>query len=318
MRRVVVAVFVGLAILASATSGLGARAAPPSDGWRALHSAALTGRVDLTRRLAILYRAHNGAERTAIVVLPRWYGPQNHPPIPLVISPHGRGVEPAANAHLWGNMPALGRFAVVNPEGQGATQELYSWGDPPQISDLARMPAIVRSALPWLRIDPHRVYAVGGSMGGQESLLLAAQHPRLLAGAISFDAPTNMAARYAAFPKLRFGHMLQEIARLEVGGPPRRRADAWADRSPIDYARALAFSNVPLQIWWSTRDQVVVDQADESGLLYRMIKRLNPLAPVVQHVGTWRHTAEMRATAQMPFALARFGLLRLETATTTA
>jgi pimeloyl-ACP methyl ester carboxylesterase len=315
MNRAVVAVSIGLAILASATFGFDARAAPPRDGWRARHWASLAGRVPLTRRLTIPYRAHNGAWRTAIVVLPRWYGPRNHAPIPLVISPHGRGVEPAANVRMWGNMPALGRFAVVNPEGQGAKEELYSWGSPAQIADLARMPAIVHAALPWLRIAPHRIYAVGGSMGAQESLLLAAQHPRLLAGAISFDAPTNMAARYAAFPELRYGRALQQIARLEFGGLPRRRADAWADRSPIDYARELAFSGVPLEIWWSTRDRIVVDQASESGLLYQTIKRLNPRAPVVQYVGTWRHTAEMRATAQMPLALARLGLLHLGTAT---
>jgi pimeloyl-ACP methyl ester carboxylesterase len=311
VNRSGVAVTIGLATLASAMFGFDAHAALPRDGWRGRHWAALSGRIALTRRVTISYRAHNGALRNAILVLPRWYRPWNHPPIPLVISPHGRGVEPAANARLWGNMPALGRFAVVNPEGQGATQELYSWGDPAQIADLARMPAILRAALPWVRLAPHRVYAVGGSMGGQESLLLAAQHPSLIAGAISFDAPTNMVARYAAFPELRDGRALQQIARLEIGGIPTRRADAWADRSPIDYARRLGFSGVPLEIWWSTRDRVVVDQASESGLLYRRIKRLNPGARVVEHVGRWRHTAEMRATGQMPLALAGVGLLRL-------
>lgn len=316
MNRALVAVAVGLAILASGTLALEASAAS-REGWRGRHWAALSGRVALTRRITISYRAHNGAMRTAIVVLPRWYGPRNHPQVPLVISPHGRGVEPAVNARLWGNLPAVGRFAVVNPEGQGATQELYSWGDPAQIADLARMPAIVHAALPWLRIAPHRVYAVGGSMGAQETLLLAAQHPRLLAGAISFDAPTNMAARYAAFPELKDGRALQQIARLEFGGPPRMHMDAWADRSPIDYARQLAFSGVPLEIWWSTRDRVVVDQASQSGLLYRTIKRLNARAPVVQYVGTWRHTAEMRATARMPLALERLGLLHLATGATT-
>ncbi len=75
---------------------------------------------------------------------------------------------------------------------------------------------------------------------------------------------------------------------------------------------------MPLQIWWSTRDRIVVNQAGESGLLYRAIKRLNPNAPVVQFVGTWRHTAEMRATRQMPFALARIGLVQLGRAATTA
>lgn len=278
--------------------------------WRQTNWAALTGRVQLMRRLTIRYRAHTGATLAALVVLPRWYGPANNPPIPLVISPHGRGVEPGANADIWGNLPALGSFAVVNPEGQGSRLEAYSWGDEGQIADLAKMPRLVTQALPWLRIAPHRVYAIGGSMGGQETLLLLAKHSRLLAGAISFDAPTNMAARYTAFPQLRNGFRLQELARIEFGSVPRRNSDAYADRSPIFYAREIAGSGVPLQIWWSTRDRIVVNQASESGLLYRAIRHLNPHAPVSQFVGTWGHTAEMRPTDAMPIALERLGLLR--------
>jgi pimeloyl-ACP methyl ester carboxylesterase len=286
-------------------------AAARLSAWRHANWPALTSRAQLVRRWTISYRAHDGAARSAVVVLPRWYGPENDPSIPLVISPHGSGVEPAQNARRWGNLPQLGRFAVVNPEGQGAHLELYSWGSPGEIADLARMPRIVHEALPWLRIDRRRVYAVGASMGGQETLLLAAQHPRLLAGAISFDAPTNMAARYAAFPSLKDGHALQELARLEFGGIPRLDHEAWADRSPLFYARELAFSHLPLEIWWSTRDRIVVDQRDESGLLYRAIKRINPDAPVTQFVGTWRHTAEMHPGRRLPAALMRIGLLRL-------
>ncbi len=279
--------------------------------WRGLHWRALTGRSDLVRRLTIGYLAHDGLRRIAVVVLPRWYGPHRNPPLPLVISPHGSGVEPLENARRWGNLPALGRFVVVNPEGQGRRLELYSWGSAGEIADLARMPAIVHHALPWLRIAPHRTYAIGASMGGQETLLLAARHPRLLAGAVAFDAPTNMAARYALFPQRRDGKQLQRLARLEFGGIPRVAGVAWADRSPIYYSKELAFSHVPLQLWWSRRDHVITDQATQSGLLYRAIERLNPRAPVVQIVGSWQHAAEMRPLRRLPLALARLGLLRL-------
>ena len=66
---------------------------------------------------------------------------------------------------------------------------------------------------------------------------------------------------------------------------------------------------MPLQIWWSTRDRIVIDQAHESGALYRAILRLNPAAPVEQFVGTWKHTAEMRAATRLPLALRLFGLM---------
>jgi len=284
---------------------------PAFSAWRSRNWAAVDGKVQLVRDWVVHYVAHNGTHRIAIVVLPRWYGPHDHPPIPFVISPHGRGVRPQTNARLWGNMPGLGRFAVVNPEGDSNVHTTFSWGNAGQISDLARMPRVARRGLPWLRIRPHRIYAVGGSMGGQETLLLLAKHPHLLAGAISFDAPTNMAERYGEFPLLKRGLHLQQLARLEFGGVPRAHHEAWADRSPLFYAREIAFSNVPLEIWWSTKDKIVVDGATQSGLLYRAIKRINPRAPVTEVVGTWHHTAEMRTLRRLPLALARIGLLRL-------
>jgi pimeloyl-ACP methyl ester carboxylesterase len=213
------------------------------------------------------------------------------------------------NVRRWGDLPALGPFAVINPEGQGRALTLYSWGDPGEIRDLARMPGMIQRAVPWLRIDPRRVYAVGGSMGGQETLLLVARFPHLLAGAATFDAPTNMAARYRAFDALRFGDGLQRLARREIGGTPATDPEGYEIRSPLDWARKIAFSGVPLQIWWSSRDTTVTDQTRESGLLYRDIMRLNPFAPVTQFVGTWAHTTEMKSHGYLPFALSRFGLL---------
>jgi poly(3-hydroxybutyrate) depolymerase len=263
----------------------------------------------LVRILLIAYRAHDGSTRKAWVELPAWYGPTRNPPIPLVISPHGRGVPARKNVNFWGNLPALGGFAVVNPEGEGRRLPLYSWGDRGQIADLARMPEIVRRALPWLHIERNRVYAVGGSMGGQEVLLLLAHYPHLLAGAVAFDAPTNLITRYEDFRFLRGGRRLQALARYEIGGAPARDRGAYMLRSPADFARAIAFSGVPLQLWWSTRDRIVRDGWAQSGALYRAIQRLNPGAPVAEVVGRWRHCAEMRAGNRMPDALRRLGLL---------
>jgi poly(3-hydroxybutyrate) depolymerase len=164
----------------------------------------------------IHYRAHDGRPRLAHVVLPRWYGPRRDPPLPLVISPHGRGARALGDALRWGALSAVGRFAVVNPQGQGRRLELYSWGDPGETADLARMPALVRHALPWLRIDRRRLYAFGGSMGGQETLLLVARAPRLLAGAAAFDSPTNIALRYRDFARLPDGAVLRDLARDEI------------------------------------------------------------------------------------------------------
>lgn len=172
--------------------------------------------------------------RRAYVLLPHWYGPRRDPPLPLVVSPHARGVPARDNARVWGDLPARDRFAVVNPEGQGRRFALYSWGDPGQIGDLARR---------------------------------------------------------------------------EVGGTPWNDPRDYALRSPLDDARAIARSGVPLQLWWSTQDRIVVDQAEQSGLLYRRIEQLHPRASLRAFVGTWVHTAEMRWNRRLPVALRLLGVL---------
>jgi poly(3-hydroxybutyrate) depolymerase len=268
------------------------------------------------------YRAHNGARRRAYVLLPSWYRPRRDPRLPLVISPHGRGVTARATCRLWGDLPSVGGFGVICPEGQGTHLRFYSWGAPGQIDDLSRMPALTHAALPWVRVDPGRIYAVGGSMGGQEALLLLAHSPRLLAGVISFDGVADFVRQYLDFPKLRcnrvcrerhrepVGTELQRFARIEVGGTPTTDPAGYAERSPLDSARKLAFASVPIELWWSTSDLIVLHQsAAQSGALFRHILALNNDAPVEAFVGRWRHTREFSARARLPFALAQLGLM---------
>ena len=66
---------------------------------------------------------------------------------------------------------------------------------------------------------------------------------------------------------------------------------------------------MPLQLWWSTKDAIVLDQARQSKRLFDAIRRLDHDAPVSAYSGFWRHSAEMRAHARLPLALANFGLL---------
>jgi len=274
------------------------------------------------RTWKVSYRAHDGERRIAYIVLPAWYGPKQHIRIPLVISPHGRGVSAHANARLWGSLPARGMFAVISPEGAGRKLSRFSWGSVGQIDDLARMPTIARRTLPWLRIDAHRVYAIGGSMGGQETLLLLARHPGLLAGAAAFDSVTDFARQYRNFPRIPcdnachkqfhgpVGRTLQSLARAELGGTPRSRPRAYAVRSPVTYVRSIAASCVPLQLWWSFADRIVLNQAQQSAALFKKILALNPRAPIQAYVGSWVHSHEMQASTRLPLALADFGLIQ--------
>jgi pimeloyl-ACP methyl ester carboxylesterase len=268
-------------------------------------AAAAAAATVAVRTLTFTYRAHGGAAAQAYLVVPAWYGRRNHPPLPLVISPHGRGARGRYNLRFWGSLPALGRFALVSPDGHGRVLDgRYSWGYAGQISDLARMRGLTRKAFPWVRLNG-RTYAVGDSMGGQEALLLAARLP--LAGVAAFDSNIDLALRYREWFHTPGETELPPLGRTEVGGTPASNPAAYEARSPIEHVDAIARSGTPVQLWWSRSDRVVSDGAQESAALYRRLEERG--APVQQIVGGWEHAHEFHPETQLPAALACLGLL---------
>jgi len=179
-------------------------------------------RLGRVRPWLVHYLGWDGATaRQAWVILPSGWGPQAPPPAaaPLVISPHGRNNLGWSNAiTYWQDLPADGPFILICPDGLGRAHDratdpfdqpptnpgLFSYAYPKEIDDLARMPKIVEATLPWLRVDLERVYVLGSSMGGQETLMLAARYPHALeggtgrlAGAGAFDSPCDLAVQCA-------------------------------------------------------------------------------------------------------------------------
>jgi len=84
---------------------------------------------------------------------------------------------------------------------------------------------------------------------------------------------------------------------------------AYALRSPQAYARRLADSGVPLQLWWSRTDRVVMDQRHQAAELLRSLRRINPRAPVQGYAGSWRHATDMGYYGVLRPALRSFDLL---------
>ena len=190
----------------------------------------------------------------------------------------------------------------------GRRLPLHSWGFPGHIADLARMPDIVHANVPWLRIDRRKIYAVGGSMGGQETLLLLGQHPRLLAGAVAIDSVTNFLRRYSDFARSTRTRGLQALARVEVGGTPRTNPTGYVLRSPTHWIQNVARSGVPLQMWWSLSDAVVLDQIHQSAHYFSELKALRPRGRVESFTGFWSHS-QAYGTVQLPGAARWLGLL---------
>jgi pimeloyl-ACP methyl ester carboxylesterase len=250
------------------------------------------------------------------VLLPASY---DGSPIPLVISPHGRGLHGSQNARLWGDLPGRLGFAVVNPDGAGEhLSGRFSWGAPGQIDDLARMPELVEQALPDVHVDHNRIYAVGGSMGGQETLLLIARYPHLLAGAVAVDPAVDFSLQYENFHEFTcdetcragwggfIGDKLQSFARREVGGSPQDDPAAYAERSPITYTQQIADSNVRLALWWSRTDKVIRHSQLQSGLLADEVR--SDGGTLREVVGEWRHTHPLRYDRGLPEMLAEIGI----------
>jgi poly(3-hydroxybutyrate) depolymerase len=254
-------------------------------------------------------------------MLPSWYGSRRNPRIPVVISAHGRNGTGLSNTKYFGNLPAIGRFAVISPDGMGRRLPAKSYAYRGQIDDLAKMPDIAERALPWLRLDRNRIYALGSSMGGHETLMLLARYPELLAGAVAMDSVTDLALRYSQLPDTAcdaacmrhygkpYGFVLQAAMRTEVGGTPSQVRKAYTARSPLAFAGTIAKSGVPLQIWWSTADRIVTDQQHQSGALFATLRTLGTRSPVSAYVGRWPHSKEMKASQLLPIALHELGLL---------
>jgi pimeloyl-ACP methyl ester carboxylesterase len=195
---------------------------------------------------------------------------------------------------------------VVDTGLHGRVIPRRSWAWPPDIAEMADLPRIVHRLVPWIRYDPARIYAAGDSMGGQETLMLVALHPDLLAAAVAADPVTNFLRRWYQFPISGESWGEQVAATREVGASPRVAPWLYVRRSPSFFARTVAFSRVPLQLWWSPHDTVVIREGrSQTGRFYADVKRLDPSAPVFAHRLDRMHGWVFRYDHELP-AMVRF------------
>jgi hypothetical protein len=236
-----------------------------------------------------------------LIGTPVWYSPARHPALPLVLSPHARGGDPEKNARRWGDLPGRKELIVLAPALKGRVLgETRAWGYPPAIAKLLASPAAARRALPWLQWDADRVYLAGFSMGGQESLLALARRPDLFAAVAVADSVTDFYRRWFEFPLSPLTRAEQAKATRELGGTPAHVGWLYQRRSPARFVRTVAFSAVPTQIWWNPHEDVVVHQGTtQSAAFVRLLRRLNPDAPVEAVVHSRPHGEVFRSTTSL-------------------
>ena len=97
---------------------------------------------------------------------------------------------------------------------------------------------------------------------------------------------------------------------MEVGGTPKTNPQGYVLRSPSHWAPQIAASGVPLQLWWSDADEIVVAQRFQSEAFHASLRRLGPRGRLEHVTGSWGHTAESYRDLQLPGAVRWLGLER--------
>ena len=155
------------------------------------------------------------------------------------------------------------------------TSEVYDIS--PEISSVR---ALLRSGLDVAR---DRIYAIGPSMGGMESLALVGRYPDLLRGALAFDAPTDLAARWVTASAVR-----RVWIEEEVGARPADAPELYAERSPLGMVDAIAASDAAIWCVYSSEDVASgADPHQVPAFLQALADRRGRV--VGARLGTWEH-----------------------------
>ena len=146
-------------------------------------------------------------------------------------------------------------WLVLAPNFRGPSDHPEGCGSPVARQDILDAVAFVRARY---TVDQHRVYVMGYSGGGFMTLMMAARHPEVWAGASAWAGITDLAAWYAETPHDDIRGQLRGC----FGGAP-DTADLkgnYLERSPISYLRPSL--SVPIDIAHGDHDpQVAVSHA---------------------------------------------------------
>ena len=264
-----------------ATAQAGWRDIPDPSAQPDVAAATTRERIGATTVVRSWYDAWNGRRRELRIAVPTGALAAGRP-VPLLVTARPAGMSLLCTDE---NMALAGRsgFALACPSGQGVVTRSFSYGAAGQISDLARMPALVAERVPDLVVDPARVYLAGSSMGGTEALLVALRYPGAYARVASLDPITDLGRRFGSLPMDR-----RLLLQAECDGPPSLQPGCYTARSPQallgggDQAGAIA-------LWYSTRDPV----SGEPWQVPRFAKGLagRGATGFTVRVGRWGHGA---------------------------
>ncbi len=230
----------------------------------------------------------HGARRDAYIALPAWYGPRNNPRIPLVISPHGRGLTARANTRRWGWLPAQG-CSPSSPRpgaaaGSRSTRGAHKGRSTTSPGCRRFSDARCRGFASTASASLHSAEAWAARRCSSCSRATRTCSPE---SQRSTPSPTSRAstAVFRVSPAGARAHVSgmgrsasvfsHSHVRRSAGRPESARsAMCSAARSPT-HVRSPA-SCVPLQLWWSTNDRIVADPGAAVGQALSRDSRAQP------------------------------------------
>ena len=175
---------------------------------------------------------------------PVWFLPNPSPqPAPLLVHLHSWSSR-LGEASLARDCAKRG-WAFVSPNFRGPNNRPEACGSRLAIQDVLDAVAHARHAT---KVDPRRIYLIGGSGGGHMALMMAQAAPELWAGVSSWVPITDLAA-WHAFSKQK-GSRYHQMMEQACGGPPGTPAtDAeYRARSPLFHLERARGVRIDIQV----------------------------------------------------------------------
>ena len=191
-------------------------------------------------------------------------------------------------------------WAMVGPNFRGPNKTPPACGGEPAVQDIVDA---VRYAQAHARIDPKRIYIVGGSGGGHMTLLMLGRHPEIFAAGAAFCPITDVARWHADSLLDHPGRGKHYAAMLEgaCGGTPADRPEEYARRSPLTWLSRAKDAGVAVYIVTGIHDGWT-----GSVPVGHSFRAFNALAAERDRVSE-TDIAEIEATRRVPAALAYAG-----------
>lgn len=218
----------------------------------------------------------------------------------LIISPHFFGATYFENYYMgssamietfsgWRGLASKYNVMVAIPLGHGRVYDRMSLAYEGQIQDLSKFPEMLESV--GYRIN--KVYAGGISMGGMETLTLIGKFPEIFSAAFSYNGIADLSSWYedvvnGKTDKKMLGMEILKLVSEEIGGTPQENEEEYLKRSAVSYIENL--SKVPLMIYWSSMESLVVNQKSKQSKMLADKIRLNyPDAEIFDYDHSFDH-----------------------------